>query len=281
MLKDRLVRFDEQDFECVDTGFREGEEVDVVIRPEDIDIVDVEKGKLTGSVESVLFKGMLYEVKVETVPGTHVTVNMHVIENDKNEVSQGDLHISANNFYLDLEDMKDIEEKELIARADAQAWNSVTDEQLPIENVSTDLKEELGTYDITFTTKDGLSITRTIRVVNQNVVKNEKKNEAISAFTFFKTPDEIRESVALDTDLKTWANAQGWKLDNEEESVEVFVDYDFDPDTITEGVYPVSFWTGGREMKVHTTDYVEEGKEVGLTFNPEDIHVMEKMGYGA
>lgn len=34
-------------------------------------------------------------------------------------------------------------------------------------------------------------------------------------------------------------------------------------------------------MKVHTTDYVEEGKEVGLTFHPEDIHVMEKMGYGA
>lgn len=47
--------------------------------------------------------------------------------------------------------------------------------------------------------------------------------------------------MALDTDLKTWANAQGWKLDNEDEAVEVFVDYDFDPDTITEGVYPVSF----------------------------------------
>lgn len=118
-------------------------------------------------------------------------------------------------------------------------------------------------------------------MVNQEVVKNEKKNEAISAFTFFKTPDEIKESVALHTDLKTWANAQGWKLSNEDEAVEVFVDYDFDPDNIKEGVYPVSFWTSGREMKVHTTDYVEEGTEVGLTFNPEDIHVMEKMGYGA
>ncbi len=281
MVKDNVVRFDEQDFECVDRGFSPNQNVDIVIRPEDLDIVEKDKGKLSGTVESVLFKGMLYEVMVETVPGTHITVNMHVIENDKNEASQGDLHISANNFYLDLEDMKDIEDKELIARADAQAWNSATDEQLPIENVSTNLQEKLGSYDITFTTLDGLSITRTIRVVNQEVVKNEKKNEAISAFTFFKTPDEIKESVALHTDLKTWANAQGWKLSNEDEAVEVFVDYDFDPDNIKEGVYPVSFWTSGREMKVHTTDYVEEGTEVGLTFNPEDIHVMEKMGYGA
>ena len=35
----------------------------------------------------------------------------------------------------------------------------------------------------------------------------------------------------------------------------------------------------GRELKVHTTDYVEEGQEVGLTFEVEDIHVMEKMGF--
>ncbi len=35
----------------------------------------------------------------------------------------------------------------------------------------------------------------------------------------------------------------------------------------------------GREFKIHTTDYVEEGKEVGLTFFPEDIHVMRKMGF--
>ena len=85
--------------------------------------------------------------------------------------------------------------------------------------------------------------------------------------------------MALDTDLMLWANAQGWKLDNEDEAIEISVDYDFDQDTITEGVYKVTFWTTGREFKIHTTDFVEEGKEVGLTFYPEDIHVMEKMGF--
>ncbi len=51
------------------------------IRPEDIDIVDVKDGKMTGEVLSVLFKGVHYEIMVETVPGTSVTVNMRVIRN--------------------------------------------------------------------------------------------------------------------------------------------------------------------------------------------------------
>ena len=87
MLQDKLVRFDDKTFECVDVGFKENEPVDVVIRPEDIDIVDVKKGKMTGTVESVLFKGVHYEVMVETVPGTHVTVNMHV-KKDENIYSE-------------------------------------------------------------------------------------------------------------------------------------------------------------------------------------------------
>ena len=52
-----------------------------------------------------------------------------------------------------------------------------------------------------------------------------------------------------------------------------------DPENIKEGIYQVTFSTEGRELKVHTTDYVEEGQEVGLTFEVEDIHVMEKMGF--
>ena len=94
-----------------------------------------------------------------------------------------------------------------------------------------------------------------------------------------QTVDEITESVALDTDLKTWANAQGWKLSDEEQSVDISVDYDFDDENISEGIYQITFSTTGREFKIHTTDYVEEGKEVGLTFSPQDIHVMEKMEF--
>ena len=62
MLEDKKVCFDDITFDCVDVGFKENEPVDVVIRPEDIDIVPVDQGKMTGTVESVLFKGVHYEV---------------------------------------------------------------------------------------------------------------------------------------------------------------------------------------------------------------------------
>ena len=115
--------------------------------------------------------------------------------------------------------------------------------------------------------------------VEQKYVENPKKNEAISAFNFFKSVDEIKESVAIDTDLKTWANAQGWKLSDESDVEIEDVEYDFDPDTIEVGVYEVSFATKGRVFKVHTTHNSEEGAEIALDFRPEDIHVMSKMGY--
>ena len=282
MLEDYRVRFDDKDFECVDFGFKENEPVDVVIRPEDIDIVKKEDGNLTGTVESILFKGAHYEVIVETVPGTSVTVNMRVIKNSENEVvsADGKEKISANDFFVDIEDMKEeLDDKEIIARADAQAWNPETDEYISISKILYDLKPELGQYPVVFKTASGTEITKNIYVVNQPFVKNEKANEAVSAFNFFKTVDEIEESVALDTDLKTWANAQGWKLSNEDESVDISVDYDFDPEKIKEGVYRVTFSTTGREFKILTTDYVEEGTEVGLSFYPEDIHVMAKRGF--
>ena len=132
---------------------------------------------------------------------------------------------------------------------------------------------------MTFETSEHTSISCKIWVVDQHVTENKKANEAMSAFSFFKTADEIKESQTLDTDLKTWANAQAWKLDDEDADIDLYVDYDFDPDQITEGIYPVTFSTTGREFKIHTTDFVEEGKQVGLTFFPEDIHVMEKMGF--
>ena len=58
MLEDYKVKFDDIVFDCVDFGFKDKQPVDVVIRPEDIDIVDVKDGKMTGEVLSVLFKGV-------------------------------------------------------------------------------------------------------------------------------------------------------------------------------------------------------------------------------
>ena len=277
MLEDYKVRFDDITFDCVDFGFKKNEAVDVVIRPEDIDIVDVKDGKMTGEVLSVLFKGVHYEIIVETVPGTTVTVNMCVIRNQDVTSEDGKEKISASNFYVDLEDVKDLDDKEIIARSNAQAWDPESDEYISIAKIEYDLKEELGEYPVRFTTANGTSIERTIYVVNQPFVRNEKANEAVMAFNFFKTVDEIVESQALDTDIKTWANAQGWKLSDESQSIDISVDYNFEPEEVKEGIYPITFSTTGREFKIHTTDYTEVGQEVGLTFFPEDIHVMSRV----
>ena len=277
MLEDYKVRFDDITFDCVDFGFKENEEVEVVIRPEDIDIVDVKDGKMTGEVLSVLFKGVHYEIIVETVPGTSVTVNMHVIRERDVTSADGKEKMSAGNFYVDLEDVKDLDDREIIARSNAQAWNPETDDYISIAKIEYDLQEELGQYPVRFSTANGTSIERMIYVVDQPFVKNEKANEAIMAFNFTKTVDEILESQALDTDIKTWANAQGWKLSDENQSIDISVDYDFEPEDIKEGMYKITFSTTGREFKIHTTDYSQEGQEVGLTFFPEDIHVMSRM----
>ena len=277
MPEDFKVVFDDHEFPCVDNDFKKNEPVDVVIRPEDIDIVAPEAGVLTGTVESVLFKGQQYEVMVETVPGTTVTVRMRIIKNNEVTSEDGAEKISANDFYVDIDDVEKLDDKAVTALADAQAWNPATEEYISINKIEYEVKPEEGEYDVTFSTARGTSIKKTIIVVNQKVVTNQKAGEAVMAFDFFKTIDEIEESQALDTDLKTWANAQGWKLANEDESVEIYVDYDFDPENIKLGTYKVKFSTEGRELKIRTTDYVEEGAEVGLSFGPNDIHVMHKM----
>ena len=66
MLEDYKVEFSNRVFECVDNGFDKNEKIDVVIRPEDIEITTVEKGILVGKVNSVTFKGVHYEIEVET-----------------------------------------------------------------------------------------------------------------------------------------------------------------------------------------------------------------------
>jgi spermidine/putrescine transport system ATP-binding protein len=65
MLQDFKVKFFGRTFTCVDKGFDPNEPVDVVIRPEDIDIVAPEEGHLVGTVTSVTFKGLNYDIIVE------------------------------------------------------------------------------------------------------------------------------------------------------------------------------------------------------------------------
>lgn len=65
MLEDRVVEFLDTRVTCVDEGFAPNEDVDVVIRPEDLEINEAGKGIVTGLVKSVLYKGAHYEIVVE------------------------------------------------------------------------------------------------------------------------------------------------------------------------------------------------------------------------
>ena len=65
MLRDELVSFAGQRFICVDKGFAPNESVDVVVRPEDVDIVAPKDGMLRGTVTSVTFLGVHYEIIVD------------------------------------------------------------------------------------------------------------------------------------------------------------------------------------------------------------------------
>ena len=65
MIDDYRVQFCGREFECVDFGFEKNEEIEVVIRPEDIKMVSPEEGMLKGLVTSVVFKGVHYEIAVE------------------------------------------------------------------------------------------------------------------------------------------------------------------------------------------------------------------------
>ena len=65
MLSDYKVRFFGRVFDCVDAGFAPSEPVDVVIRPEDIDIVSPSEGHLVGTVTSITFKGLNYDIIVD------------------------------------------------------------------------------------------------------------------------------------------------------------------------------------------------------------------------
>ena len=72
MIHDFLVEFDGFTFECVDKGFPENEEIEVVLRPEDLDIVEPESAKIVGTVRNITFKGVHYEIMVETDKRTYM-----------------------------------------------------------------------------------------------------------------------------------------------------------------------------------------------------------------
>lgn len=83
MLEDYKVKFANNTFTCVDGGFNKNEDIDVVIRPEDIEITTPDKGMLTGKVNSVIFKGVHYEMEVITEDTTWIVHNIKHAEAGK------------------------------------------------------------------------------------------------------------------------------------------------------------------------------------------------------
>ncbi|OPX42915.1 spermidine/putrescine import ATP-binding protein PotA [Ruminiclostridium hungatei] len=77
MLKDYCVEFAGRVFECLDKGFEPNEDIDVVVRPEDIKLVHSDTGMISGVVKSVTFKGVHFEMLVE---GQGVTWTLHNTE---------------------------------------------------------------------------------------------------------------------------------------------------------------------------------------------------------
>ena len=277
MKKDYLVNFDDRDFKCVDYDFKTNESVDVVIRPEDIKIDKKNKGQMNGQVISVLFKGVHYEVIVETKRGAAKKVKLHVLGNSDVFNQEANEKMSASDFLMDIEDVPTINDQELILRANAQAWKADEDEnEISITEVIHDIKNEAGKYTVTFKTANGTSVNADVDVVLPKVNEDKEEKIGIQAFDIYKSIDEIEESMAISVDLKNWADAYAWDLETENEVEIDDVRFDFDPMGIEEGVYDVTFVTEGRTYKIHTTQHQEEGNIVSLEINPEDIHVMRK-----
>ena len=98
MIDDYRIFFDGKEFECVDYGFDDNENVDVVLRPEDLDIVEFGQGRLDGVVKSVLFKGVHYEIIVETDVRSYMVHTTDIVDLNK-EVSltfyPEDIHVMS------------------------------------------------------------------------------------------------------------------------------------------------------------------------------------------
>jgi spermidine/putrescine transport system ATP-binding protein len=105
MLEDLRVKFAGMTFDCVDKGFARNERVDVVIRPEDIDIVPATEGVLQGTVTSATFKGVHYEfiVDVQGFKWMIQSTDVHAV-GDKIGISidANEMHVMHKSRYSDL-----------------------------------------------------------------------------------------------------------------------------------------------------------------------------------
>ena len=250
--------------------------VDVVIRPEDIQIKTRNKGKLNGHVISSLFKGVYYDILVETKKGASKKITLHVLSDRDVYNTEAKEKMHAIGFSMDVEDVPNLSDSDIILRANAQAWNADTEEDISITEVQHDIKSEPGKYEVTFKTEAGTEIKIHVNVIVPRVNTDSSDNIGIQAFDVYKSISEIQESMAISVDLINWADAYAFNLDSDDQVEIDDVRFDFDPNSIEEGDYEVTFTTIGREYKVRSPLNKKEGEAVSLDFKKSDIHVMRK-----
>lgn len=121
MIRDYLVEFNGKQFECVDGGMNENEPVEVVIRPEDLEITKAGEGKLTVTVLSRLFRGVHYEVHCQDLEGNewlvHTTKKVRVGDTIGLDFDPDDIHVmrigeSEEDFERRIEQYSDTENEE-------------------------------------------------------------------------------------------------------------------------------------------------------------------------
>jgi spermidine/putrescine transport system ATP-binding protein len=123
MRSDGVVEIFGRKFDCLDKGFEPNEAVDVVIRPEDVDIVEYESGQLTGTVTAITFRGVMYDIIVDfhgfkwliqttdlCPVGTKIGIKIepdgiHVMPKSKYSGMYGDY----SSYSTDYEDISDVE----------------------------------------------------------------------------------------------------------------------------------------------------------------------------
>ena len=147
---------------------------------------------LKGVVKSQLSRGMHYDTVVETRVGTTITVKMQVSQDRPVLNADAGEKISASAFLIDVEDVGELDDAKVVALASAEAWDVETEEPISIKNVEYDIKPEVGSYSVTFTTAAGTSITVKAAVMAENRVESKVYQEEIYAMNFFKKVEDIQ-----------------------------------------------------------------------------------------
>lgn len=96
IIEDFLVEFSNTTFKCSGTGFSSGENVDVVVRPEDIRLVEASRGSIEGIVEDVFFRGVYYEILIKENNVLWKVQSIYPKEKGERvgiEISQGNIHV--------------------------------------------------------------------------------------------------------------------------------------------------------------------------------------------